>query len=96
MKHVSIAITHAIESTPVETGAKKSREWSARIDALKAVRWVLRSGSMFVGPVDPTTLNSTLVPDKADALRFDGRDNEVTRAAFFTALFSAPFTAELL
>jgi hypothetical protein len=96
MNAVSSAIQKAVELTPVETGARKSREWSARIDALKSVRWVLRSGSMYVGPIEPATLESTLVDSIEDALVFDGRDNEQTKAAFFSRLFEAPFTAELL
>jgi hypothetical protein len=84
---VSAAIAKAVAST--EKG-------KARNAALKGVRWVLRSGSMFVGPCDPKTLETPLVTDRAAALVFDGRDNEVMRAAFFTRLFSAPFTPELL
>jgi hypothetical protein len=84
---VSAAIAQALAST--EKG-------KARNAALKGVRWVLRSGSMFIGPCDPKTLETPLVQDRAAALVFDGRDNEVTRAAFFSRLFSAPFTPELL
>lgn len=84
---VSTAIAQAVASSPAG---------KARIAALKAVRWVLRSGSMYVGPCDPKTLETPLVTDKAAALVFDGRDNEAMRAAFFSRQFSAPFTPELL
>lgn len=83
---VSTAIAQAVASSPAG---------KARNAALKGVRWVLRSGSMFIGPCDPKTLETPLVVDRAAALVFDGRDNEVTRAVFFSRLFDAPFTAEL-
>ncbi len=67
-----------------------------RVRSLKAVRWTLRSGSLYVGPVNPATLETPLVADRSQALVFDGRDNHETRALFFGRLFSAPFTAELL
>lgn len=84
---IDTAIAQAVAST--EKG-------KARTAALKAVRWVLRSGSMFIGPCDPKTLETPLVTNRAEALVFDGRDNEVMRAAFFSHTFSAPFTPELL
>lgn len=84
---VSSAIAQAVATT--EKG-------KARTAALKAVRWVLRSGSMYVGPCDPKTLETPLVQDRTAALVFDGRDNEVMRAAFFSHTFGAPFTPELL
>lgn len=87
MNAVSSAIQKAVSAT--EMG-------KARNAALKSVKWVLRSGSMWVGPVDPSTLDSTLVDSEKDALVFDGRDNEQTKAAFFSRHFSAPFTPELL
>lgn len=80
----------------VEDAIESSEGGKPRIDALKSVKWVLRSGSMWVGPVDPVTLDSTLVDSVKDALVFDGRDNEQTRAAFFSRHFEAPFTSELL
>jgi hypothetical protein len=87
LEAVELAIMDACENNPV--GPKRTK-------ALKAVRWVLRSGSMFIGPCDPKTMETPLVTDRAAALVFDGRDNEVTRAAFFSRLFDAPFTPELL
>lgn len=69
---------------------------SGNLRALKRVRWVLRSGSAYVAAVDLETLETPLVGDRAKALVFDGRDNEVSRAAFFGALFGRPFVAELV
>lgn len=63
--------------------------------ALKRVKWVLRSGSMYVMPCTDN-LESPLTVDKAEALQFDGRDNPDLKEAYFTSLFNAPFTAELV
>lgn len=82
-------------TTAINSAVSASSEGRERIKALKAVRWVLRSGSMFVGPVN-ADLESTLVDNRKDALVFDGRDNEQMRAKFFSAYFSAPFTPELI
>lgn len=87
MNPVTLAIKSAVESSKAGKG---------RTAALKAVRWVMRSGSLYVGPVDPATLESPLVSDVSEALVFDGRDNELAKSAFFASLFGAPFTPELL
>lgn len=84
---VEEAIARAVDSTP---------EGKERTKALKAVKWVLRSGSFFVGPINPATLQATLVAGRKNALVFDGRDNETLKQSYFASLFSVPFTAELL
>lgn len=68
----------------------------ARVRALRGVRWVLRSGSFYVGPIDPVTLDNPLVSERGAALVFDGRDNQETRAAFFSASFGSTFVPELV
>lgn len=60
----------------------------------KTLRYVLRSGSFYVAPVDPTTLQNPLVLDRSQAMVLDWRDNEALKARFFSALLSVPFTAE--
>lgn len=87
MNPVTLAIKSAVES---------SKAGKERVAALRAVRWTLRSGSAYIGPVNPVTLESPLVSDVSEALVFDGRDNELAKSAFFASLFGAPFTPELL
>lgn len=89
---------HSIPQTVADAIAcavESSDEGKARVKALKGVKWVLRSGSFFVGPMD-AELNSTLVQSRDEALVFDGRDNEEMKAGFFSALFGSDFTPELL
>jgi hypothetical protein len=83
---VSRAIMEAVNGSP----AGKLRN-----AALKRVKWVLRSGSMYILPCSDN-LESPLTTEKAEALQFDGRDNPDLKAVYFTALFKAPFTPELV
>lgn len=79
----------------VQLACSSSPAGKARVQALKGVRWVLRSGSFWVGPVGADGV-TPLVSEIGKALVFDGRDNEIMRAAFFSGLFGAPFVAELV
>lgn len=56
--------------------------------------YVLRSGSFYVGNLDPVTMENPLVTDKALAMRLDWRDNEEAKARFFSVLHDCPFVAE--
>lgn len=60
----------------------------------KSKRFVLRSGSFYIGNLDAATMENPLVTDRAQALVCDWRDNEVAKARFFSVLFNAPFAAE--
>jgi len=66
-----------------------------RNKACASVKWVLRSGSAYIGKLD-AALNPTLTSNKASAVVFDGRDNEETKARFYSLIMGAPFTPELL
>jgi hypothetical protein len=61
-----------------------------------ADKYVLRSGSFFVGNLDAKTMQNPLVQDRKNAMVLDWRDNETAKAAFFSALLGAPFTPEKL
>lgn len=82
-------------STTIQNAVRTTAPGRARTAALKAIRWVLRSGSMYVGPVKP---NGTvpLVESRDEAQVYDGRDNEEMKRAFFGVHFGAPFYTELL
>lgn len=62
----------------------------------RSKRFVLRSGSMYVAPLDAATMENALVIDRSAAMVLDWRDNEDAKARFFSVLFSAPFVAEQL
>ena len=62
----------------------------------KTIKYVLRSGSFYVGNIDPKTLENQLVTDRAQAMVLDWRDNEQAKAKFFSATMGAPFVAEKL
>ena len=66
-----------------------------RSKACATVKWVLKSGSAYIGPLD-AEFTPMLVSDKSKATVFDGRDNEVTKAAFHSQIMDAPFTPETL
>jgi hypothetical protein len=57
-------------------------------------KFVLRSGSFYVGRIDAQTLDNPLVTDRAQAMVMDSRDNEQAKASFFSALHQAPFIPE--
>lgn len=59
-------------------------------------RFVLRSGSFFVGNLDAATMQDPLVQDRSAAMVLDWRDNETLKARFFSALHGVPFVAEPL
>lgn len=80
----------------IATAVATSAPGKARKAALMGVRWVLRSGSFFVGPIDAKTMDCPLVTDRSQAQVYTGCDNHEMKARFFSAIFGAPFTTELI
>jgi hypothetical protein len=59
----------------------------------KSNQWVLVSCGLFLALTGPS-LKPVLTANKADAEKYDGRDNKALKAAFFTAITGKAFTAE--
>ena len=55
------------------------------------MKHVLKSGSSYVGNLNPATMQNDLTQDIALAMVCDERDNEWAKAKFFSVLFGAPF-----
>ncbi len=86
MNAIRLRIERAIKATAPRT--------KARNKALAAVRWVLITASGYAAL--STDARCVVVPDIADAQVFDGRDNEETKAKFWTVQIGAPCIPQLL
>lgn len=86
--NLSQRIAHAVATTP---------SGPARIKALKAIRWVLACSD---GPEGYAVLNGEhsccLTGYVESAIKFDGRDNEVVKAAFWSRQLGRKMVPTLL
>lgn len=67
----------------------------ARRDALAAIRWVLRDQHGNYAALDSNAC-MTAVEDRADAIVFDGRDNEELKRGYYERITGLNYTVELL
>jgi hypothetical protein len=82
---LAVAIRGAMDATEPFTKARQK--------ALKAVKWRLRAPDGQYAGLDG--LRAALVPAQK-AQTFDGRDNERTKIAFYSAILRTPLTVELI
>ncbi len=68
---------------------------ASRMKALATVRWVRRPQTI-VSWRSTNARKSHWCYDPAQAMVYDGRDNEALKARFFAALFKVPLTVVLL
>lgn len=79
----------------IETVCASHADRKARWKAMKSIKWVLRSPAgqyAYLGE----RLQMLLTSDLNQALVFDGRDNEMMKAEFYSIILKIPMTPELI
>lgn len=85
---LTTAIQGACDATPAFTRARRK--------ALAAVKWRLRSPDGQYAGLDPREFYRCTLTDAEHASVFDGRDNEVMKCRYFSAVLKVPLTVELV
>jgi len=80
----------------IDRAAKGTEPFTrGRSRALASVRWVLATEDGRFVAVNGSA-RASLVRDPAEAMVYDGRDNEELKAPFFEAILGVPLTVVLL